>query len=82
MGVGDVDRGRQVAVEGLRLGEGPGSSARVRLRMALGDIGQDRGGLGQHALVGDQRRHPALGIDRQVLGLALVEGRTSIRTAS
>ena len=71
-----VHRRAQVAVDGLRARELP-RVARRQLRRGenLRQIGEDGRGLGQHAMVGDQGRHAALGIDPQVIGAPLVVAR-------
>ena len=74
MGVGDV-RGRcQIGIELLHLRQREGIMERRQscLRMGLRHIQQQRGSLGQHAAFRGQRGHPALGIDAQVFGAALL----------
>ena len=65
--------GAQIVVEGLRSGKAKGLvGCQVGRREALRNIGQDGGGFGQHTLLGQQGRHPGLGIDGQVLRRFLV----------
>ena len=72
--MGHVQRRAQIAVEGLHLREAKAILQRrqSRLRKALGDEGEDRGRLGQNALVGYQCRSASFGIDGEIFRLALL----------
>ena len=65
-----------VAVAGLRARNVPQAARYQRCRREdLRQVGEDGAGLGQYATVGDQRKHAALGIERQLIGTPLVVKR-------
>ena len=79
VGVGHVDGGAQVAVEGLNPGEIEGVVQRreLRLGIALGDVAEDGRSLGKHAALGLQDRNAPLGIDAPI-GFGALFGRGEI----
>ena len=74
MGMRHVQGRAEVGVEGLQFGEVEGivDWRQASGREALGDEGQHGGRFRQHAAIGDQRRHAALGIDLEILGRLLL----------
>ena len=51
---------------------GSSSGASLRFGIALRNEGEDGGRFGQHAALGNQRRHATFRIDREILGLRLL----------
>ena len=77
MGVRNVHRRRQIAIEGLQLRkcEWIIHGGQIGCRIGLRDINQRRWCFSQDTFVSDQRRHTALRIDLQkVRGLLLILG--------
>ena len=74
MGVRDMHRRAEIVIERLQFSEGERIVERSepRLGIALRNEGEDGWRFGQHAVLGDQRRHATFRIDREVLGLGLL----------
>jgi hypothetical protein len=84
MGMRYMNSRAQVAIERLHLGERKQvvEGRQSGVRVILANEQQNSWRLSQDAAVGNQSRNPALGIDRQVLGLALAVVAKSTRTVS
>ena len=74
MGMRDMHRCAEIVVERLQFGEGERIVERSepRLGIALRNEGEDGWRFGQHAALGNQRRHATFRIDREILGLRLL----------
>ncbi len=74
--VRDMHRRAEIGVERLHFRERERIVDRrePRLRMALGDEGENGRRLGQHAAPGHERRHAALRIDLEIIGPGLLGG--------
>jgi hypothetical protein len=74
MGVRDMHRRAEIAHERLQSSEGEGIVERSEPSrgIALRNEGENRRRFGQHAALGDKRRHPPLRIDLKILGLRLL----------
>ena len=73
MGMVDMHGGAQIVIEGLHLGEAVDIIERRQpgIRKGLRDKEKDRRCLRQDAPIRDQRGHPALGVDGEIVGLRL-----------
>ena len=82
MSVRDMHRRAQIAHERLHFREGERIVERSKAsgRMSLGDIGENGRRFRQDAAIGDERRHPALRVDPQIVGLGLL-GRGEVDEA-